>query len=464
MNEPSENSVLSTPTAEAAPPPPAPPESAGASKDPALDFDPAKIFGDIINLEVKGSPRSGDAKDLLKEAIKDELKPEKADAVGVVDGAKPAEDVKPAQEVKSAEAEKSPEAAPDVDATSEKISEFKVGEEVVKLSDEAKIVLKVDGKDEEVSVADLKRDFQGRKPWRELYSKLKQDTTAFENRVKTWEAEIRTRAEDEVGFIQEFVETAQKDPWEALVKAAIKQGKNPAEFLPQYLKQAMGTARHIAELDEAQIDALVRDKSLTYREKLLQSKEEKGKKVETAKAEDTQIVQHVEALKERHTLTNEDLERGYNFLAQCDQDPNHPFKFGKRTRLDIANATVQYLVNIDRPFVRIGSVLRGIDPELTKDMEFANYVKSVTLDTDPNFTDDEIKEVALGVLGSIKPATPPPVVQPDSSKAPSTPAPTKEAVGKAPQKEAGGAKDEPGDGLGDFNPMSMKDILKKFGR
>ena len=101
----------------------------------------------------------------------------------------------------------------------EKALKFKVGPrgKEVEIPSDAKVTIPVDGVDMEVTLEDLKREFNGKTVWEKKFSELDNNWKAFDNDRKETEKQLngilnKAYQKDVLGAILEMVDIAQMDP------------------------------------------------------------------------------------------------------------------------------------------------------------------------------------------------------------------------------------------------------------
>lgn len=118
------------------------------------------------------------------------------------------------------EGEETPKTESQADAQdATKALKFKVGPrgKEVEIPADAKVTIPVDGKDVEVTLEDLKREFNGKTVWEKKFSELDNNWKAFDNDRKETEKQLngilsKAYQKDVLGAILEMVDIAQMDP------------------------------------------------------------------------------------------------------------------------------------------------------------------------------------------------------------------------------------------------------------
>lgn len=340
------------------------------------------------------------------------------------------------------------------------VVKFKSGDKEVELAEDAKIAITVDGKEQEVTVSELTRNYQGKIPWNEQYNKLKTAEAEFEAEKATWYKD----SQQQQSAMVDLAEMAQKDPWGALVKIAISQKQDPTEFLGQYLAQAKDTIEHVATLSEEDVKLLIREKSLEYKEEMQQQDNKKQEEVKTTHAENRKFFDYLTNKQQELKITDDESAAVFKQLKQFSEDPNHPFTFKGMDRYQQADQVFKYITQFDRPITRIEGVLKDIDPKLVNDKQLVLDIKKTLLDNYPETTDAEIREVVLGVIGKPSPSATQngsaPKAEADSAK-PSTESPKQQAGATSGNSHEGVAEAEEDDAE-DYNPMDIRDIVNRY--
>lgn len=329
-------------------------------------------------------------------------------------------------------------------------------EEALTVPDSATTTVLVDGKEEKFTIAELKRDVQGRIPWNEHFRELKEERARFDAERSQWD----NMKANEQTMLKTLFEKLQDDPWTAIVDLAIESGQNPASFLPKYFEQAIATAKDTEGLSDEQIQAVIHSKDVQYREKLLENKEEAVRKTTEATKADEEFVRHIERAKSANKIEDGELRSAFENLWKLHEDPSVDFSFEDKSDKERVDATVKYIVNDLRPYQRLGKILYDINPELLQDDELVLDLKKMALDGNPGISDNDIKTIVLEVTGKSQAPSEPQTeatVQTEASTASSTENSTPGTTSqKIPQKEEGRAEDDD-----NYNPMDMDDILRR---
>lgn len=315
---------------------------------------------------------------------------------------------------------------------SPKVLSAKLGDKTLEVDEATTFTFKVDGKEVQAQVSELIQNYKGKIPWDRHYRQLKQDRAKFDADIKDIDNKIK-----------EIVELSQVDPFKALERTMIMAGKNPADFLSIYLKQAQKTAEDIEGKSEDEIKAWVSAKRTEYEAEKTRLERSKV----DAEKQELAVSKFISEKQTEHSISEEELESAWQF---ANLPENAQYLAGK-TPQQIAELVVNYIINVDRPYTLIENTVGEIAPELRKDGNFVRELRE-HFKNYPNLTRDDIKIVVEGYLGKessekshAKPSKEPEAERPRTSK----PNPSQ----TSPKKTAKSNK-----ALEEFDPISSGDL------
>lgn len=343
------------------------------------------------------------------------------------------------------------EAVADATATSEpiKVVSAFLGDKKFDVPENAVFKVKVDGKEVEVTLPELQKNFQGKIPWERHYheSKVKaqqlaQDQAAFEAKQSTAQAKL-----------DKILETFEKNPYLAFDEIAKMKGKNPAEYLPVYIAQSKKTMEELDKLSEAQFQALLIQKKVAYDKEQLDEKQ-----AEFTKKEETFTHQGVVKAAEdwfageinTNGFTQEELTMAQEVIAKHSELP-------KMTPKQIAENMKAYILEVERPFTMVENAAREIDPTLVNNRQLINEVKNLI---NPSFTKDDVALILNEYLkdSSLKPQSKTAASSVGTSSAGSE----TEAPKAKPSKVAQQSVAPKVSGNNDVGPMTIWDLVGDY--
>lgn len=347
------------------------------------------------------------------------------------------------------------------------------GDKQIEIPEDAVFKFKVEGKDVEVSYKDLQRNYQGKVPWEKRYKETKDLERQVKEQQTLSQAEvnkIKAERDGERKFVSDIMQMVQKDPFDALVRIAIKQGKNPVEFIPQYIQQAQKTIEHISSLDKNQFDLLLKQKKLDFDQEIFKETQTKKEVEEKQQKDLTELQSYVDKRIEQFKITQEEFDLSQQTLQKAIADG---FDVSKLKPQQLADIIVGYVIQYHRPEGRIAAVAEKYSAELAKDTKFIQEVRHHISDAKGNilseYSDDDIAQIVKGFIGSEDDTTDTPVSEEKPKEAvlgakpakdSSRNSPTPATFRKTPQKKVD-TRTIVGDG-DEEDPLSFDDILKKY--
>lgn len=327
------------------------------------------------------------------------------------------------------------------------------GDDLIEVPEDATFKVKVDGKEVEVTLADLTRNYQGKVPWEKHYADTKQKEKALEVR----EAELNGRESAQEAKFKEAFETFKKNPYLGFEKMAIAIGEDPTDMLPIYIAQSKKTLEELAQLSEAEYRALVISKKNEYSQHKLSERE---KKLEAEKTEAQKLREVNEANAYFQTKVNElgitqaEVDIASKIIQESGQD------LSQKAPKELADLLVMYIEEVERPYARIEEVAREIDPNLLSNRQLIGEMKNLIK---KDFTKDDIREILLEFTKDSKPKPQPQAAAQQGN--PSNGTKPKSPVQGATNGRSHRAEEEPRqrvNGAEDVGPLSYLDILRDY--
>lgn len=126
-------------------------------------------------------------------------------------------------------------------AENRKVLKLKDGDKEIELPLDSKLTVSVDGKEEEVSVQELRDNYSGRVAWDKKFTELSTDRKAFE-REKFQANET----------LKDLLKTSEKDAFGLIAKIADHHGEDPIKYVTAFRKQLMAAAEEYYKADESE--------------------------------------------------------------------------------------------------------------------------------------------------------------------------------------------------------------------
>jgi len=346
-----------------------------------------------------------------------------------------------------AEAESEGEVDPEI-----KLVTAAMGDEKYDVPEDAVISFKVDGKEVKASIAELRRNYQGKIPWERHYG----ETKALEKQLKEREQAINQGVGAIEAKLKDVMDTFEKNPYLAFEKIAMMHGKNPADYLPLYIAQSRKTLEELQKLSEAEYNALILQKRTKHESNVLEEKKKNLDQQQTRQAvlmEQQQADAYFGQKAAELGFTEEEIQRSVKIIQESGEN------LGNMKPKEIADLLVGYISNIDRKYTKIDAAIRKVDESLLQDREFISNLGQLT---NSSFTTEEIEEIIRTYISDSTPAKPKlkakatskAVAAKESSSGKQTPRKIPHKQDKSRVNGSSGNKD--------VGPLSIHDILSEY--
>lgn len=332
------------------------------------------------------------------------------------------------------------------------------------LPDDAKIVVKVNKVEEEVTLADLKRNYQGKLPLDRFHQqsaeerkKLDQDRLAFLAEKKRFETNRTT--EDE--FVTDLYKTMTegKDPAGALMKLCKRYRKDPGAVMAQIIDQSLATAEHVGKLTQEQLEVYLQRLSLSQEKALHEEDTKLSESEKKQQGELKELQGHINSECSKHKITQEEYTASENLLRSLVGAGKVDLR--SQPAKAIADTIIGHVLQYQRPQMRLRTITAKVDSKLSENVKFIDRLHRQVSDSAniilPEFTDSAIEEIVRGYAG--KPA--PQASQTQPTEASSTGGSAKAAPGTIPQKKEEARPTVEED---DLDPLSINDIVRSYKR
>lgn len=323
---------------------------------------------------------------------------------------------------------------------------FKVrlGDKEFDVPDEGFVTLKIDSKDVEVPVKDLKRNYQGKIPWERHYGELKRDKEKFEADKKTLDTWIDK--------VLDFVKT---DPKQALLELVSRSGRSPAEYPELFSDELEG-------LDEKSKQVVLKAKDLEHKQKKLEEEALSRKKQDEIAQEQQRLGAYIKTKQQEHGITDQEIQDSYTLLQQtAEADVDGKLGLRNKTPQELADLVVNYVLLSDRPMRQTTSLIKELFPDVSPtrdDIEYINALTAAEKRRNPDLSKEDIAEIIKAVYSvdeveevakPIKQATP----SKESAKERKAVKPTTSP--KTPQRKDAEAED-------DDDPKTFEDLIRPY--
>lgn len=299
----------------------------------------------------------------------------------------------------------------------------------LEVPEDAAFTIKVDGKEQTLTLKELVRDAQQRIPWsrrdqelRGREAKFKQDSEAIDN------------------WIKKVVELVKTEPKKALEELIVRAGGNPAEYEVLYADELEG-------LDDKTKKAVLASKGLEHNNKKLLEEKQAREAKDQELAIQQQVAEFLTTKQKEHNISNEELQRAWEAMNEIAKTTD----MSKFTGLQSAEMLIDTILKVDRPHFTLVEATKQLEGVTVTDEDWAWFKKHIDFDLDKNDIAEIIKTY-YGIDKNVSVEDSPPTKEPTKESAPKATSP------KAPQK-----KDKPkADEDEDDDPKTFEDLLKPY--
>lgn len=332
---------------------------------------PSKEVREKKDKPAEASKPKADAKPKEKAAEGDEQ-----DADEGADDAKGGKDAKPKADKEAPKTEPKP--------GKPKVHKFRHGEQTLEISSDSVFTLPADGKNVEVTFAELRDNFSGKVHWDRRNTDLSKRETEHKKQVETLNSQVKG-----------LMERASKDPEDAYDWLAELTKQDPVEFkskmarqqidhVVSLLKDELGI--HLPANAEQAIERYLEQQRLGWREKRI-TRSEKAQEVQSKTKEEEERTSRV---KDQYGIADEDFDQAKNYVG----------KYIKEQLKEDREPTLQEVVYADRQIMALQVIHEDL-PHLEKHGEFAKIVHDIVRDLveTPAMTRDQLRQTLQEVFG-----------------------------------------------------------------
>ena len=285
----------------------------------------------------------------------------------------------------SEESEESEESGDAEDSSEEKpkaSKKVKVGEDEIDLALDAVVPHKVDGKDVNVTIEDLLKNYAGKVAWEQRFADLGREKATFSKD----KAKISKLA-------SKFYEKANsKDPLGAIAVVAEASGVDPVVFMKQFRGNIFKMVRDYKDTDDNELRRIeLEENEKTYESTLAERQKEQKYAAETAQISDQteKIIAETGATREEFITIYEEL------VQQGKIDPNEKDLQTNLQNLEQLGQTYLARQREDKVIGILHSVDPNLDNEKFKKVGVYLYEQSRI---NPELSDSDLKEIAQTLL------------------------------------------------------------------
>jgi hypothetical protein len=332
-----------------------------------IDITPTETSGDIISEVVENTPSKEPSDDIVGrmginlDETTDEEESEGEDS----------------QDESSDEVE---EIAPEVDAKA-KLLEFLVDGKSVKIPETAPIEVKVDGKVEKISIAELKKNYSGKVVYDKKFQELDVEKREFADTLKTVDSKLN-----------DIFRTIKKDPEEGLRKlykmAKMEEGADEA------IAKIKADIEEMQTLSDDELELRKERRRLAAEREALEEDRSKT----TISKQEKEIGEYADTLMSQYKVSAQE----FAVTAKVIKDHYGKEKLDKMTANELVEETVR-LVLVDRDNQLLDTEIAKVEASKKGDSAFKQEVIKIMSAAELDFNSDNILFVARGLLGKSEP-------------------------------------------------------------
>ena len=234
----------------------------------------------------------------------------------------------------------------------------KLGDKHYDVPEDGILTLRIDSKDVEVPVKELKRNYQGKVPWERHYGELKKEKANFENDKKTLDQ-----------WINKVLDLTKTDGKAALLELVTRAGKNPADY-PQLF------ADELEGLDENSQKVILKQKELDHREQVLAKQAKEREAAKKAEDERGALTAYIADKQQKLGLSDEEVDESWNLLQQvAEEDTKGELGLNKKTATELADLMFDNIVKNQRPFKETTATIKEVAPQIEPTQEDLDFLK-----------------------------------------------------------------------------------------
>jgi hypothetical protein len=231
-----------------------------------------------------------------------------------------------------------------------KVHKFKTADgEEVKVSGDHLTTVSIGGKDEEVSLQDLKNHYSGKVSWDRKFSELDREKKAHTEQVGQL-----------TKTVSDLFVRASKNPEDAYDFLAELTGKDAVQLKEQILRQQWEAMRHLAEMPEGEREEWFKDQVRGWRDRKYERRDEAEKK----SREEAEHSQKLRIAKEHHGISDEGYAEAERLATKY---------------LNGEKPTPEQVIYAERHLTALEAIHEAV-PHLEKHAKFGSIVEDIVQD------------------------------------------------------------------------------------
>lgn len=243
--------------------------------------------------------------------------------------------------------------------------EAKFGEDRLEIPQDALLKVTIDGKEQEVSLNELRNHYSGKVAWDKKFSELGVEKKKF--------TEEKTLVEK---YVNEFASLAnKKDYVGAMEYLAQMAGQNPLNFRRELRNQIINDHKQMLQMSEEQLKAFELKEENDFLKRQQESVNRNTEEYQTIQEMQNQLVQFQEAQK----VSDEELLAAYDDLKKAEIQ-------------DIGIDTIKEYIDTSRAYNRATEAVQSVAAIESVNEEILDSVAKVAIEN-PDFTSDELVEI-----------------------------------------------------------------------
>jgi hypothetical protein len=373
-----------------------------AGHDGSLDtFDSPAMSQEEIQKKMEEMNEEGDGKGDDEKKLEEVSQTDKIDKSESKLGEEQSESEKPEDDKEASDegADKpSEEGVPSEDEKPKgKTVRVKDGDKALDIAEDATLKVKVKGKNEFVSISELKKNYSGQVAFDEKFAEVNQEKEAVIKREQGYLQEKQVLA-SHLSKIAEIMDNPEKNPYEALSYLVDMRGGNPVEFNKRVLQYMSSEVERLSEMDEVEQELywtrqeadLLKNRSTAKADEESRAKTEMERNAQLASLRESQGVTEEQYVQSKREL----LDLGYDesqatpeaIVNYAVMQPHYEKAEGlcKPYEEDLSTDDVNALVS------RVARTLKE-NPKITNDDALMISAKMIGLEVETY--DDDIKEL-----------------------------------------------------------------------
>ena len=243
--------------------------------------------------------------------------------------------------------------------------EAKFGEERLEIPQDAVLKVTIDGKEQEVSINELRNHYSGKVAWDKKFSELGVDKKKF--------TEEKTLVER---YVNEFASLANKKDFAgAMEYLAQMAGQNPLNFRRELRNQIINDHKQMLQMSEEQLKAFELKEENDFLKRQQESVNRNTEEHQTVQEMQNQLVQFQEAQK----VSDEELLAAYDDLKASYQG-------------EIGIDTLREYIDTSRAFDRATKAVESVSPLEAVNDEVLSSIAKIAVEN-PDFDSNELVEI-----------------------------------------------------------------------